>query len=161
MAAPPVITAPPTNLTVLPGGTATFTVTCTGTEPFVYEWRFNNTTLTGQISATLIITNVSPLDAGNYVVVVSNVSGAATSAPPALLRVLVPPTGGTPGLSAGQFSLSVDTIAGLTYTLEYKNNLNEANWTSVTPSVTGDGTRQVLRDTAATGPMRFYRLKVE
>jgi hypothetical protein len=57
------------------------------------------------------------------------------------------------------FSASVDTQAGARYEIQYKNNLNDATWTTLM-SIPGDGTVQPFNDTSATGPMRFYRVVV-
>ena len=87
---PPVITGQPTNQTVAPGGTATFTVTTTGTPPLIYQWSFNGTNLAGATDSTLTLLNVQVSQAGNYAVLVTNLYGAATSSI-ASLTVIVPP----------------------------------------------------------------------
>jgi hypothetical protein len=70
-------------------------------------------------------------------------------APPRLLR---------PTRRAGQFSLAVLTIAGKNYTLEYKNSLSVSAWTGIV-TVRGNGAQQLLTDSAAIGPWRFYRVR--
>ena len=59
----------------------------------------------------------------------------------------------------GKFNLSVPTAAGATYTVVYKNALDEADWQVLT-TLTGDDTVQQVQDAAAT-PMRFYRVRIE
>ncbi len=87
---PPVITSQPTNLAVLPGSNATFTVSATGGE-LSYAWWFNGSPLGGAATnSVLTLTNVSTTNAGNYLVVVTNITGSATSSN-ALLTVIVPP----------------------------------------------------------------------
>ncbi|MDB6068156.1 MAG: hypothetical protein JWR26_4364 [Pedosphaera sp.] len=54
--------------------------------------------------------------------------------------------------------LSIPTQAGFTYSLEYKNNITDANWT-VLSTVTGDGSVKTAND-AAVGTSRFYRVGV-
>ena len=77
---PPSIGTQPTNLTVIPGQNATFTVAATGSQPLYYQWFYNtNTPLIGATSATLTLTNVQPGDAGSYSVVVSNATASVTS----------------------------------------------------------------------------------
>jgi alpha-tubulin suppressor-like RCC1 family protein/sugar lactone lactonase YvrE len=85
---PPLITTQPTNQTVIEGGDATFTVTAASTTPS-YQWYFGSGVLTNATSATLILTNVSPWDAGIYTVTVSNAVGSVTSSYVAL-RVFAP-----------------------------------------------------------------------
>ena len=76
---PPTITQGPTSQTVLSGGTATFSVTATGTEPLSYQWRKDGAELPGQTGASLTLNNVQTSEAGNYDVVVSNGNGSVTS----------------------------------------------------------------------------------
>jgi hypothetical protein len=86
---PPLITTQPTNQTVLPGSSATFTVTATGTAPLSYKWYFNSTVLTNATNATLALNNVQTTNAGIYYAVVSNAAGSVTSSYVAL-RVFAP-----------------------------------------------------------------------
>ena len=86
---------PPTNY---PGETASATVTATNAT--FYQWKaglngnYTNLTDGGSISGsatpTLTITNIQFTNALDYVVVVTNTAGSATSAPPATLYVLTP-----------------------------------------------------------------------
>jgi hypothetical protein len=87
---PPTIFSPPTNLAVILGQTAAFSVVAAGTSPFGYQWSFNGTNLTGATSSTLSLTGVQTNNAGSYSVVVTNIAGAVTSAVVAL-TVYVPP----------------------------------------------------------------------
>jgi pectate lyase len=77
----PTITVQPLNQTnISPGGTATFSVLASGTEPFNYQWYFNtNTLLTNATDSTLILHGVQPLAAGWYSVEVSNLAGTTNS----------------------------------------------------------------------------------
>jgi sugar lactone lactonase YvrE len=52
----PTLTNQPTNLSVLGGGTATFSVGASGTGPISYQWQFNGTNLENQ---NIIITTVA------------------------------------------------------------------------------------------------------
>jgi hypothetical protein len=65
-----------------------------------------------------------------------------------------------PLLSNGVFSVSVDTLSGQNYFLEFKNSLTDTNWTAL-PPVSGDGTLKTLSDLSATSPQRFYRVEVQ
>ncbi len=88
---PPVIVASPASLAVPVGGTAYFQVGAVGSPPLAYQWVFNGTTaIPGATSAYLSLANVQLTQAGLYSATVSNLYGAATSAP-ALLQVW-PPT---------------------------------------------------------------------
>ncbi len=86
---------PPTNYV---GGSANATVTAAGAT--YYQWKAglngnytnlaDGANITGSATATLTINSVQLSNALDYVVVVTNISGAATSAPPATLYVLPP-----------------------------------------------------------------------
>jgi hypothetical protein len=89
--APPVITAQPSNQTVIVGSAASFGVRVTGTAPLNYQWYFNGTNLlVGATNAVLTFADVQVNNGGNYAVTVSNPFGSATSSN-ALLTVLTPP----------------------------------------------------------------------
>ena len=75
----PIITAQPTNQTVIVSGTANFSVTASGTPPLSYQWNFNGTNIVGATNTTLTLINVQVRQAGNYAVLVTNVYGSATS----------------------------------------------------------------------------------
>lgn len=81
----PVITLQPASQTVLPGATATLTVSAVGDGPLSYQWLENTTNLIdggnirGSATSTLTISNVSAASAGTYSVIVSNLLGSTTS----------------------------------------------------------------------------------
>lgn len=80
----PNITNQPAGQTVFAGGKATFTVGMDGTPPFYYQWRRNGTPIADATDNALRLYNVSPADAGNYDVVVTNLLGQRTSTPASL-----------------------------------------------------------------------------
>jgi len=64
-----------------------------------------------------------------------------------------------PNKVASQFSAQIQTIAGVSYELQYKASLEDPTWTTITESnVAGDGTIQPIVDSAAAGLHRFYRV---
>jgi hypothetical protein len=78
-AAPQIVTQP-ASVTVYEENSATFTVGATGTEPLSYQWRRNQTDITGATSSTYTVPLATLGNNGdNYDVVVSNISGSATS----------------------------------------------------------------------------------
>jgi len=76
---PPKITKQPTNQTASLFADATFRVTASGDTPLSYQWRFNDGDLSGRTNTSLTVTNVQRTNAGNYSVLVTNLSGSVTS----------------------------------------------------------------------------------
>lgn len=103
----PVITAAPANQTVSENASATFNVTASSILPLAYRWHWNDTPLndgggiSGAFTSSLNLSNVSPLQIGNYSVVVSNDSGA-TRASATLKVTSLGDASGTPYLAFNQ-----------------------------------------------------------
>ena len=75
----PSITKQPVGLTVAEGGSASFSVTATGTAPLAYQWALDGQAISGATSATYAIGSVAATAAGSYTVKVSNVAGSVVS----------------------------------------------------------------------------------
>jgi len=71
-----------------------------------------------------------------------------------------PPQLVNPSFSNNAFRMSVASVAGKSYTLEFKNSLTDSTWTGL-PAVPGDGTVKTLVDSSATVPRRYYRVNVQ
>jgi cyclophilin family peptidyl-prolyl cis-trans isomerase len=82
--AQPVITSPPTNLTVNAGSAAYFYVTANNAT--AYQWTNSQGKISGATNATYSFDNVATNQAGVYAVIVSSASGSVTNA--ATLTVL-------------------------------------------------------------------------
>jgi hypothetical protein len=88
---PPVIKHQPQPLSLYVGSTASFTVQAVSTLPMSYQWRAGATgsgthtnladanNLSGSTTPTLTITNLSLVNAADYLVVITNAIGAVTS----------------------------------------------------------------------------------
>ena len=57
----------------------TFTVISTGTQPLGYQWKFNGGNILGATANSYTRSNAQTTDAGNYVVLITNVAGAGKS----------------------------------------------------------------------------------
>ena len=118
--ASPAIGTQPQNQAVCAGGTATFTVSATGTG-LSYQWRINGNDIPGANSNTLTINNVTPGNTGNYTVVVSGTctpsvtSGAATLSLTAAPAISTQPQNQTGCVGANVSFTVTATGAGLTY----------------------------------------------
>lgn len=76
---PPSITTQPLSQTNAFGGSATFSVAASGDSPLAYQWRLYSTNLSGATAASFTLTNIQPINAGDYTVVVTNSFGSITS----------------------------------------------------------------------------------
>ncbi len=85
----PVITAQPTQQSVVAGADATFRVTAVG-GTLTYRWQKDGVDLSGATGATLTLANVTAADAGLYSVVVTNEAGAVVSEVARLTVVALP-----------------------------------------------------------------------
>jgi len=85
----PTIVEQPQGLRAGIGTTVSFSVNAGGTIPLSYQWRRNNSPIVGQNGSTLVLSNVSTNNNGNYDVVVTNVAGSVTSVVANLLVKLV------------------------------------------------------------------------
>ncbi len=87
---------PPASQVLYSGRTARFSALATGSSPLVYRWQKNGTNLTdgvkisGALTDSLTVSNVTTAEQGAYTLVVTNSAGAITSSPPATLTLVAP-----------------------------------------------------------------------
>ncbi len=86
----PNITTQPASQGLATGTSAQFNIAATGLAPLAYQWRFNGADIAAATNTSLTVSNIQPSSAGNYLAVVSNSLGAATSSV-AVLTVFLPP----------------------------------------------------------------------
>jgi len=124
----------PTNTTASEGGSATFSAVAAGTPPLSYQWYdvtagTPGTPLNAATNATLVLNNTTTGQSGNeYLVVVTNLFGSATSTVAQLTVVTGPPVIQTdvPLLTlayAGR-NVTIPAQAGGTLPLDYQWQLN-------------------------------------
>ncbi|MDA1274719.1 MAG: immunoglobulin domain-containing protein [Verrucomicrobia bacterium] len=75
-----VITAQPSDQTVAAGGSASFSVAATGSQPLTYQWRFKGVDIPAATNQTLTVSAVLAANAGGYQVFVANAAGPVPSA---------------------------------------------------------------------------------
>ena len=122
---PPIITAQPTNLLVLPGMNAAFGVSLTGSAPFFrYQWRFNGTNLLNATNSSYTIPSVVTNNAGNYSLAITNAAGRAVSSNAALTVVLSPK-------SQTNYVSSTATLTATAFTPELLNYQWQKNGTNL------------------------------
>jgi hypothetical protein len=148
--APPVVTAPPTNVTVVAGAPAGFSVGAGGTAPLTYQWRRNGNSIANATNAGFNLASAQPSDAGDYTVVVANSVGSVTSSV-ATLTILVPPQIVSSPQSRrvklghpATFNVSASGSAPLTYQWRFNTQIiagatsNSLNLTNVQVGSAGD-----------------------
>jgi hypothetical protein len=121
----PAIQNAPASQTVSVGSPATFAVTAIGTDPLTYEWQRNGATIPGAHEPAYTVPSTTTGDNGDtFAVTVTNVVGAAQSAP-AVLTVQLGPVAPTittqpanESVTAGQtatFKVTATGTAPLSY----------------------------------------------
>ncbi len=90
----PIISQQPLNTLAVEGGSARFIAAASGTAPLSYQWKFNNTPISGATNTTLTLLNLTTNAAGFYSLTVTNAAGLANSTA-ATLTVIQPNASGT------------------------------------------------------------------
>lgn len=151
---PPVITQPPLSRTLGAGASTLLSFALTGDGPFSYQWRLNQSAISGATNPTLNLVDVMPTDAGRYEIVVIGPGGAVTSAPAAVALF------GLEFAASGnrlQPLLTLYCAPGTSFHLEHAWNLSATNWSLLAP-VTLSGSQFYYVDSPDTNYLRrFYR----
>ncbi len=77
---PPTILGQSPDQTTIEGHTLTLSVTSSGSQPLIHQWRFNSNNIPGGGNGSLVIQNITTNQAGWYNAVVYNSAGSAESA---------------------------------------------------------------------------------
>ncbi len=88
---PPAIVVQPANQTTGVGQTVTLDVLATGSHPLTYQWRKNNSAISGATNSSYTIANAQTNHSGTYAVLITNSLGSVTSSNALLTVVPVPP----------------------------------------------------------------------
>jgi len=75
----PFFTQQPTDEYASVGGSATFTVTASGSGSLTYQWYFNGSAITGATGPSYTVTNAQASNSGAYTVKITNTNGSVTS----------------------------------------------------------------------------------
>lgn len=90
----PIILVQPQSVAVTNGGSFSFTVVASGQGPLKYQWYTNRVfspfILHGETSSNVSFDSASPKNVGNYLVVITNLLGKATSNPAMLTLITTP-----------------------------------------------------------------------
>jgi hypothetical protein len=92
-------------------------------------------------------------DPTNWVAALPSAGSLNASSPPPVITVI-----SRPGVSV---SIGMTAAPGLTYQLEYKNDLMDATWTPLPPPLPAGATTLILTDTNSPATKRFYRIRAQ
>jgi hypothetical protein len=76
---PPIATAQPRSITVIPSGSTVLFAGFSANPPATYQWRKDGVAIPGATQTSLNLTNVSAASAGRYALVATNVHGSTTT----------------------------------------------------------------------------------
>jgi Immunoglobulin domain len=147
----PTILTSPQSQTAEAGATVDLAVDATGAPPPAYQWYFNGTNLLSCTTSNLLLVNILSSQSGSYTVVVTNLSGAVTSAP-AMLDVIAPVARRlVPGVN-------LMAQAGNFLGLDYRDNLGPtANWATMATMTLSNSAQFYFDLSEPLPPQRFYR----
>ncbi|HEY6226763.1 MAG TPA: hypothetical protein VI282_06555, partial [Verrucomicrobiae bacterium] len=160
------ITTQPAAQNAAVGATATFNVAVNSSSTnIVYQWQKNTgagwVDIAGATSASYTTPTLATGGDADYRVLVSAPGAALQTSSVAHLTVGggVTPVAATIKnltIGGGAVHFAFSTQVGVNYTIEYKTQLNDANWTTLN-TVAGTGVDASIDDTIGAGP-RFYRV---
>ncbi len=118
----PVVVASPASTATCLGSSVQFSVSASGSPAPTFAWKRNGAIIPGQVESTLAIASVQAGDAGDYVCIVTNACGSATSGT-ATLTVRTPvtiTTSPSPVTACDSASVSFSVSASGTGPLTYQ-----------------------------------------
>jgi len=120
-----------------------------------YTWQFGDgNTSTNDYPANTYTT------VGSYAVTLAATGAGGTNTVTRMAYILVsdPPLILPPVLSGGDFTFSFETISEMTYAVEFKDSLDDPGW-QLLRTLSGDGTLQVITNSATLSGQRFFRVR--
>jgi uncharacterized repeat protein (TIGR01451 family) len=159
---PIVIVAAPQDVTAVAGATIGFQVVAESVLPLTYQWQHNEADIEGATGSSLSLTGVQDADAGSFRVLISNADTTVASAAARLELLTVVPSPAIVSIeqTGAAVNLTFTSVAGASYTLEYKNSLSDPDWIEAA-SLTGGSGVSILSDLQSAERARFYRVRVD
>ncbi len=150
----------PLSQTVPLGSNVFFSVYAIGNPSPTYQWQFDGSPINGATSSALLLTAITPSEAGNYQAVLTSSSSSITSdvavltASTTLPHPIVIST-----VVDGSMHLSFQGVIGVTYVLQTAASLDgSSGWINLITNVAGfDGQVTFVDPFPTTFPARFYR----
>lgn len=152
----PVLTTPPATVVVINGADVTLAPSVTGSPPLHFIWSTNAVSMTNSYSPGLSLPNVTPNQAGNYLVTITNDLGSTNALLP--LHVVNPTSCSIIQTAPDTLQMSVPTQTGLHYTVEQAPGIS-GPWQSAGETFIGDGKPMVV--TLPVAETEFYRVRIE
>ena len=152
----------PVDQVVEPGDVALFNVLAVGAQPLNYQWCHAGTNLPGATNLFHLIPDARSIHAGQYIVTVSNLTGAVTSAPAMLILTNYGPVRivldeyQLNGEGHVQFRVSGDAPS---FVIEACPDLAALQWTKVATLAATNGVTYYKDTNAPILPKRFYRAR--
>ena len=113
--------------------------------------------MAGANSASLVLTNIQPGQAGEYVAVISNLVGSATSHVAHVNVTLPVHLGWTAFRTNGPLQLHVTWTVAEDFILQASTNL--VNWVSLATNTANSQVYEFVDPDASHYPQRFYRVR--
>ena len=156
---PPVITTQPQSLAAILGGQADFSVAVSSIYPVGFQWRTNNTPVTGQTGPDFTIPSVQSSDFADYTVMVTNVDGSVLS-DVAHLTLAVSPVMSVTSHNSSGITFNFPTQLGPNYLVEYTLSLSSPSW-QLLGSYPGTGSPISVTGSYSTNRAVFYRVHLQ
>jgi hypothetical protein len=157
----PIISIQPQGQTVDSGGTLTLVTAGVGVPAPDFQWQLNGANIAS--GSTLVISNVTLANHGNYQCVVSNAAGTVISGVAAVnvaqpIRVPQPQIISIAQADSGAMSLLYYGTAGHTYEIQTSTDL--VHWAAAGTNTTTAQINSFIDTNAGQDISRYYRLKV-
>jgi RHS repeat-associated protein len=146
----PSITTQPVSISQAAGTNATLNVTAAGAG-LTYRWRKGGGNISGATSASYTISNIAPVHAGNYDVVITGSCGAIISATVTLTISETAPV--APG------NVTAKSTTATSVYLTWKDNSNNESGFRIKRK-TGSGTETIIKEGLAAGATSYIDDKV-
>jgi autotransporter-associated beta strand protein len=126
-----------------------------GTGPYTYLWA----PATGLSDATVANPTATIAAATTYTVTVTDANNC-TGTDSVSLTIIPQPVIQSITQSGTDVTLVWSSLAGSTYRVQYRNNLDDVGWTDLTPDVTAGGATATKMDSVGSQSQRFYRVSI-
>lgn len=152
----PVLTGVPQTIVAATGANVTLIPPISGSPPLYFTWTRDSVLVSNSYSTALSLSKVTPVQAGDYLVTVTNELGTTKAVMP--LHVVIPPSCNLAQTASNTLQLVFPTQSGLHYFIEQASDLR-GPWQALTNSIVGDG-QAIALPVPMTGS-GFYRVRVE